>query len=150
MRRALVWLAVAVLVTLGAAIPVAAWASMRIIDLSGGSGAAAGGLVLNAAKGSAIGVIGVVTTVLGLLSHQRTRLRNAARGTARTLEQQLGDIGKRAFDWLCVYTGLALVAAAYLVLFGYSAHLAASAPPAPTRRSRGAYPRGYHRSPSTR
>ena len=123
------WLAVAVLVILGAAIPVVTWASMRIIDLSGGPGAAAGGLALGAAKGGALGVIGVITTILGLMSHQRTRVVNVMRSTARTWQQQLGDIGKRAFDWLCVYTGLAIVAAVYLVLFGYSTHLAASADP---------------------
>jgi hypothetical protein len=123
------WLAVAVLVILGAAIPVVTWASMRIIGLSGGSGTAAGGLALGATKGGALGAVGVIMTILGLISHQRTRVVNAMRSTVRTWQQQLGDIGKRAFDWLFVYTGLAIVAAVYLILFGYSTHLAASANP---------------------
>jgi hypothetical protein len=123
------WLAVAVLVTLGAAIPIVTWASMHIIQLSGGTGAAAGGLALGAAKGGALGVIGVITTILGLMSRQRTRLVNAMRSTVRTWQQQLGDIGKRSFEWLCVYTGLAIVAAVYLILFGYSTHLVAFADP---------------------
>lgn len=123
------WLAVAVLATLGAGIPIITWASMRAFNLSGGMGSSAGAFALAAAKGGALGVLGALMTIVGLLTRQRTRVLNAARSAAGKLNQQLGDIGKRSVEWLCVYTGLAIVVAVYLVIFGYSTHLAANADP---------------------
>lgn len=123
------WLAVAVLATLGAAIPVISYASMRVVDLSGGLGPSAGAFAVGAAKGGALGVLGALTTIVGLLTRQRTRVLNAAHSAAGTLNQQLGDIGKRSVEWLCVYTGLVIVAAVYLIIFGYSTHLASTADP---------------------
>jgi hypothetical protein len=120
------WLAAAVLAILGAVIPIIAWASMRVTGLSATGSFT---VTVGAAKGGALGIIGLITTVFGLLARQRTRMLNAVRTTAMKWQEKLGDIGSRALEWLCVYTGLAMVAAVYLIIFGYSTQFAARTGP---------------------
>jgi len=115
--------AAGVLVVLGAVIPITTWASMHIIRLSGGTGTTVGGFAVGAVKGGALGLIGVITTIIGLLTRQRTRLLKTVSSAAKTWHEKLGDIGGRVVQWLCVYTGLTIVAAVYLIIFGYSTYV---------------------------
>ena len=121
--------AAGVLVLLGAVIPITAWASMRIIQLSGSTGTTVGGFALGAVKGGALGVIGVITATLGLLSRHRAQFLKSVRSGATTWHERLGDIGGRVVHWLCVYTGLAIVATVYLIVFGYSTSVIAAVDP---------------------
>jgi len=124
----------AVLILLGAVVPIVAWASMRIVN-PGGGGLAAGGLAKAFAKGGVVGIIGTVMTVLGLFNRRRLEVRKSARSDAgtpnepKTWRARLGDLGSRALHWMAIYAGLAIVAAAYLILFGYSVHTSAEAAP---------------------
>lgn len=128
--------AVAALVLLGAVVPIITWASMAIINATGGAGLPKfGGTPVDgtpaggATKGGILAVAGVIITIAGLLSRRRSEVIKAVRAQAGTWHRRIGDIGGQVVHWLCVYLGLALVAAIYLIIFGYSTWIAANAKP---------------------
>jgi hypothetical protein len=115
-----VGLAGGILVMLGAVVPIVVWASDKASQ--------DGGLALGALKGLALGVGGVAMTALGLLHRRRSEVQALTQKMER-LSQKLGDIGRRAGQWIAVYVGLTMVAAVYLTVFGYSTYVAANSDP---------------------
>lgn len=122
-------LAAAIMVILGALVPIVAWGSMAIINASGGAGQGTGTPAGGAAKGSFLAVTGVIISVAGLLLRRRSEVIKAARTQAKTWRRQVGDVGGQVIQWLAVYLGLTVVAIVYLIIFGYSTWIAASAKP---------------------
>ena len=122
-------LAAAIMVILGAFIPIVTWTSMAIINASGGAGTAKGTPAGGAAKGSVLAVSGVIISLAGLLLRRRSEVIKAAQQRAKTWWSRIGDIGGQVVQWLAVYLGLAMVAAVYLIIFGYSTWTAANAKP---------------------
>jgi hypothetical protein len=122
------WMAFAVLVVLGAAVPIVTGASMQIAHFAGGQGPN-GSVVGGAFKGGLFGLLGVITTILGLLNRQRANVLNTVREGKGALEKVLGDTGSRIVRGLPVVVGLGMVLAVYLVIFGCSTFYAATVGP---------------------
>jgi hypothetical protein len=121
------WMAFAVLVLLSVVVPLVTWGSLHIIENSGGKGAS--GVVGGAFKGGVLGLLGVITTILGLLNRQRADVLNSMREGKGALEKLLGDTGSRIVRWLPVLVGLGLVTAVYLMVFGTATFYAATGEP---------------------
>lgn len=120
----------AVLVILGAVVPIVTWFSMGIVNSTGGAGPYATGTPAGgAAKGVGLGMTGFIAATLGLFWQRRAEIVKAAQKKARTWRTRLGDLGGRVMQWLAVYVGLAMVATVYLVIFGYSTYIAAETEP---------------------
>lgn len=105
--------ALVILVVLSAGIPIVTWTSMRVLDLSVTPGGAL-------PTGGVLGVVGIVTSAIGLLSRQHSSVAKAVRAVPTTWLRHLGDTGKLMLQWLAVLGGLALVISVYLVVFGHS------------------------------
>jgi hypothetical protein len=129
---------VVVLVLLGAVVPIVTWASIQIINLSGGevltNGEAiranqVGMVATGAAKGGIIGVLGVIITALGLLNRQRVALKKTLEPTAEKARKVLGDTGRKMVRSIPVVLGLMMIGAVYLIIFGFSTYTTAFARP---------------------
>lgn len=121
--------AAAIMVILGAFIPIVAWGSMAIIRATGGAGQGSGTPAGGAAKGGILAAVGVIITIAGLLLRRRSEVIRAARIRAKNWRRRIGDIGGQVVQWLAVYLGLAMISAVYLVIYGYSTWIAANARP---------------------
>ncbi|MFF9129516.1 hypothetical protein [Streptomyces sp. NPDC014806] len=122
-------LAVGVLIVTGALVPIVVWLSVH------GPWAATsthGQVHLRTAvQGGIAGVLATTLGIVGLLSSRKTEIKTAVKQVQTGLKalQRIGDVGKRAAQWLAVYGGLAMVVIVYLKVFGVTAHASADEAP---------------------
>ena len=127
---------VAVLLLLLAVVPLVTWASVQLINFSGGQSLTTGGTIttnqvaVGATKGGVLGGLGAALTILGLLNRQRVELRKALEPTAERARKLLGDTGRRIMRAIPVFLGLAMIAFVYLIIFGFSTFTTARTDPA--------------------
>jgi hypothetical protein len=117
-----------VLVVLGLVVPLVVWTTGWVTRMQT---ADSGGTTF---RGGLLGIVGLALTTAGLLHRNRTDVRQIVEKTRKGLAHRLGDLGKRVSQALAVYTGLAVVLAVYLMVFGAAAQAAAGEDPSVSRR----------------